>query len=744
MSSRRIGNYQITDYIGGGGFGSVFRAEDVNSPGRIVAIKELHKKHTRNATIKQRFFQEAVAMARLDHPNLPRLFTFGEDGGCYYLVMEFLSGRLLSDEINERGAIAPARAVAIAAQVLEALAYAHRNGIIHRDLKPDNIMLLEPLNEGRVKVLDFGIARMVGGENLTLTGEGFGTPAYMSPERIGGVSGNDPRIDLYSVGIILYEMLSGKTPFESTASDPVVYWMEMRAAHENHPLPSLAELGVPTHLETIIRRSAAKKIEERYASAEEMLEELKRSEQGAAERAPSSALARLSLTTQPAEADLYIDELARGRTDPRGKLLCSGLSAGVHSVRVVKDGYTDYRINVALEAGRQTDLQVALSARSTVVAAPAPPTAAGGFDTARFPGGDEADTALLVLDSLPAGANVFVGGRSVALAGEDGKATIRLALGDHDISIASPSGTKVNRRITLTGQDSGAPKTVTLSMERETSGVPPTRAVGAGARSTGKKWATVAALILFLAIAGIAAYVLVLQRSRPDPSNAGTAEAAQTPPGQEAPQAADAGPPEPAAAAGEKSNSKTDSTANPAGNPSGELNKKLEEAQAENAKLEKKLAEEKKQAEQRAKDEAAKASSSPPVQAPPVPPPAAQQPADPVPATAPGEACLMVALVGPDGEPASQFRVQMVQTDGDKGITFNGRTNPKGRVVQCGLVAGRQVRVTVFGPRGALLGSRTTTLTPGRNFIEIRGSSPVVRPGADETITPRPRRKRPF
>src|SRR5580765_8176837 len=120
MSSRRIGNYQITDYLGGGGFGSVFKAEDVNTPGRIVAIKELHKKHTRNQVIKQRFFQEAVAMARLDHPNLPRLYTFGEDNGSYYLVMEFISGKLLSDEIHEHGSLNPSRAATIIEQVLEA------------------------------------------------------------------------------------------------------------------------------------------------------------------------------------------------------------------------------------------------------------------------------------------------------------------------------------------------------------------------------------------------------------------------------------------------------------------------------------------------------------------------------------------------------------------------------------------------------------------------------------------------
>src|SRR6185436_9135913 len=247
MSSRRIGNYQITDYIGGGGFGSVFKAEDIHTPGRIVAIKELHKKHTRNPVIKQRFFQEAVAMARLDHANLPRLFTFGEDNGCYYLVMEFISGRTLSDEIHNKGPIRHEIAARIIAQVLEALSYAHMSGIIHRDLKPDNIILAD--NDSlKIKVLDFGIARMVGGENLTLAGEGFGTPAYMSPERITGASGDDRRIDIYSVGIILYEMLAGKAPFESTASDPVLYWAEMRDLHQSRALPSLAPLGVPAEL----------------------------------------------------------------------------------------------------------------------------------------------------------------------------------------------------------------------------------------------------------------------------------------------------------------------------------------------------------------------------------------------------------------------------------------------------------------------------------------------------------------
>src|SRR5947207_2200640 len=275
MSSRRIGNYQITDYIGSGGFGSVFKAEDTNTPGRVVAIKELHKKHTRNQVIKQRFFQEAVAMARLDHPNLPGLYTFGEDNGSYYLVMEFISGKLLSDELHENGPMRSDLAVVVLTQVLKAVSYAHRNGIIHRDLKPDNIILVGDARSLRIKVLDFGIARMVGGENLTLVGEGFGTPSYMAPERMTGAGGDDPRMDLYATGIILFEMLTGRAPFESKASDPALYWVEMRNLHEREPLPALAPLGVSAEIEKVALRATAKRLEDRYQSADEMLDDLK-------------------------------------------------------------------------------------------------------------------------------------------------------------------------------------------------------------------------------------------------------------------------------------------------------------------------------------------------------------------------------------------------------------------------------------------------------------------------------------
>jgi eukaryotic-like serine/threonine-protein kinase len=123
-------------------------------------------------------------------------------------------------------------------------------------------------------VLDFGIARMIGGENLTLAGEGFGTPTYMAAERMTGAAGDDPRMDLYAAGIILFELLTGKAPFESKASDPAVYWVEMRELHQSAPLPALAPLGISSELERIVLRATAKRLEDRYQSADEMLHDL--------------------------------------------------------------------------------------------------------------------------------------------------------------------------------------------------------------------------------------------------------------------------------------------------------------------------------------------------------------------------------------------------------------------------------------------------------------------------------------
>jgi hypothetical protein len=712
MSIRRLGNYQIIEYLGGGGFGSVFKAEDVSKPGRIVAIKELHKKHTRNASIKQRFFQEAVAMARLDHPNLPRLFTFGEDSGCYYLVMEFLAGKLLSDEIRERGSIPAPMAVPIAVQVLEALGYAHKSGIIHRDLKPDNIMLIQDAPGLKVKVLDFGIARMIGGENLTVTGEGFGTPAYMSPERITGAMGNDPRIDIYSVGIILYEMLSGKAPFESTASDPAIYWMEMRTQHECDPLPSLVPLGVPVDLDQVVQRAAAKRLEDRYPSPEDLVVDLK--VRGLIEGVPASALphARLSLTVQPGGSEVYVDDTFRGSADTRGKILIEGIKAGLHNVRVSKDGFNDYRISVALEEGRQTDLQVALAARSTVPAAPAAPTLVGGFETSKLQGGDEVKTALLVIESLPAGTTIFVGDKPVGLAGEDGRATIQLVPGDHDIRVAAPTGESAQRHVTLANSDTGSQQVLTLPLGRPTKPPPSTAiAVAPSTSSSGMRRAAVGVVILLLALAASAVYILVFQRGRTM-----VGQQSENPGGQPV-QSLQAASTE-ASTPNQDTPAAQDATA--ADKQAQDLKKELQESEAEKEKLAKKLAED----EKKRVDEPSGAETKsvvPPPAVEPTPPSATQaQTQTSQPASSPGGACMMVTVTGPGGQPGSQLRVLInEQTDSGRSMLINGRTNQNGVFRQCGFTPNHEVKIAVFGPRGMLLGTKSTTLAAGRNFVEV-------------------------
>ncbi|HKY05650.1 MAG TPA: serine/threonine-protein kinase, partial [Blastocatellia bacterium] len=506
MGSRRVGNYQVIDYVGSGGFGSVFKAEDATAPGRIVAVKELHRKHTRDSVIKQRFFQEAVAMARLDHPNLPRLYTFGEDNGSYYLVMEFISGKLLSDALATEGRIASDRAVEITTQVLSAVSYAHRNGIIHRDLKPDNIMLVEAPGSVEVKVLDFGIARMIGGGNLTLTGEGFGTPAYMSPERITATEAVDHRIDIYSAGIILFEMLTGFVPFKSTATDPSIYWSEMRRLHEHEPLPRLAALGVSEDLETIVRKATAKRPDDRYQTADDMLAALKNLASGGASLTENLA-ARLEVITNPPAAEVYIDDILRGTSDQaRGRAVIEGLQPGLHSVRVTKQGYNDYRIGISLEPGRQADLQVALSARATSVMPPSAATTASDAETVRI---DDQESTQLLVESLPAGSTVFVGDRRMTVADQDGRATLLLAPGVHEIRVTSPTGATRTSTIKLDKRGSSGLATLLMPVDGGTVTTPVTSPVQQPRPPAARRIAAwVAAVMLLVAVAAAAFFVV--------------------------------------------------------------------------------------------------------------------------------------------------------------------------------------------------------------------------------------------
>ncbi|MCA9683928.1 MAG: serine/threonine protein kinase [Myxococcales bacterium] len=264
--------YTIESEIGEGGMGVIYRATDPN--GQVFAIKRLHAEVASSPELTLRFEREAQAQALMAHPNIAALHAVGvtPDGGMFF-VMEYVPGPDLATAL-EHGRLQPARALDIAGQILSALHYAHQFGLVHRDLKPENI-LLAPANDGsgkdQVKLIDFGLVKMLNDvlgsqECMRLTTKGviFGTPEYMAPEQILGLE-VDPRTDLYAVGILLFEMLTGSRPFESEEIN--LLWK----AHLEAPVPTLQavepRLRLSPDLDDILHTLLAKEPAQRFASA---------------------------------------------------------------------------------------------------------------------------------------------------------------------------------------------------------------------------------------------------------------------------------------------------------------------------------------------------------------------------------------------------------------------------------------------------------------------------------------------
>ncbi len=242
------GAYHIVERIGSGGMALVYRARQI-AVGRDVAVKVVRESTGRalGPVLVERFRREALVTSRLSHPNTVRLIDFGEDRhGRLYLVLELLRGRPLVDLLAEEGALPPARAAHIGAQICRALADAHEQGVVHRDLKPENVFVGDYQGEKDVvKVMDFGLARLVSGETpglparrLTATGIAVGTPLFMSPEQRRGLEAT-PASDLYSVGVMLYELLTGHVPFTGASLEAI------HAGHLNEAPPPLALEGLP-------------------------------------------------------------------------------------------------------------------------------------------------------------------------------------------------------------------------------------------------------------------------------------------------------------------------------------------------------------------------------------------------------------------------------------------------------------------------------------------------------------------
>jgi tRNA A-37 threonylcarbamoyl transferase component Bud32 len=255
-----VDRYELGPVLGQGGMAKVYQGLD-RQLGRQVAIKVLAPPFDRDREFVERFQREARAAAGLSHPNIVAVFDSGSDDGTHYIVTELVEGETLADRLRRDGPMPQAEAVAVAVDIARALAAAHERGLIHRDIKPGNVMLRP---DGRVKVVDFGIARAAGSDTLTNTGVVLGSTAYLSPEQASGQP-VDERADLYALGCVLYEMLTGRVPFSADTPIATMY----RHVNEDPPPPSTFA-PIPPELEDIVMRALEKDPKRRFASALEL------------------------------------------------------------------------------------------------------------------------------------------------------------------------------------------------------------------------------------------------------------------------------------------------------------------------------------------------------------------------------------------------------------------------------------------------------------------------------------------
>lgn len=269
MEAAKLGRYAIQSELGRGAMGVVYKASDTVLE-RTVAVKTVNMALEREGAEKYeaRFYQEARAAGSLNHPNIVTVYDVGKEGDVAYMAMEFIEGAELRSLIGEGRAMPVSQAVSVAAQVAEGLAYAHQHGVVHRDVKPANIMVIR---DGLVKITDFGIARMrAATDELTQSGMMLGSPKYMSPEQVIGKRA-DHRSDLFSLGVILYELLTGAAPFNGENVTALMY----QIVNFNPPAPSAVNPAVPELLDYIVAKMLAKPLDERYQSAQDLAQDLR-------------------------------------------------------------------------------------------------------------------------------------------------------------------------------------------------------------------------------------------------------------------------------------------------------------------------------------------------------------------------------------------------------------------------------------------------------------------------------------
>ena len=257
-------NYQLIRLIGRGGMGEVYLARNKNIE-QLVAVKALHPRYANNPVLRSRFKQEAVMLNSLNHPNIVKFLNFVENEYGVFLIMEYVDGCTLEEYINKKtGLIIEDKAYPMFTEILDAFSYAHKNGIVHRDIKPSNIFLNK---DGHIKILDFGIAQIVSEVNKTQGGQAMGTPAYMSPEQVYGQN-LDQRSDIYSLGVLFHQMLTGRAPYDSTTMSE----LEIKRLVVNEKLPRMKNYYpyISDGIQAVVDKATSKKSEDRYASCDEM------------------------------------------------------------------------------------------------------------------------------------------------------------------------------------------------------------------------------------------------------------------------------------------------------------------------------------------------------------------------------------------------------------------------------------------------------------------------------------------
>ncbi len=269
MIGKVLGNrYEIIEKIGGGGMALVYKAK-CRLLNRFVAVKVLRAEFTEDEEFVKKFKRESQAAASLSHPNIVGIYDVGMEDNVYYIVMEYIKGQTLKDLIKKKGALGVDFATNIAIQISSALEHAHKNHIVHRDIKSHNIMIRE---DNSVKVTDFGIARAISSSTITNTGNVIGSVHYFSPEQARG-GYTDEKSDIYSLGIVMYEMMTGRLPFEGETPIAVA----LKHIQEEALKPTSINTRIPKSMEDIIQKCIEKDVNNRYSSMSEIIADLRQS-----------------------------------------------------------------------------------------------------------------------------------------------------------------------------------------------------------------------------------------------------------------------------------------------------------------------------------------------------------------------------------------------------------------------------------------------------------------------------------